>query len=241
MPVLKIYFSRFERLTGLSKDKILDRLPYLGLDIEGTDKESVRIEYNPNRPDYSTDYGIARAMKGLVGKELGVKQYRAAAGKAQVFADKSLAKVRPFIACAVARKLKLDEETIRQLISMQEDLHNGIGRKRRKVAIGLHDLVPITFPVYYSAKDARFAFTPLGSDEQMTIEEILQRTGDGAGLRAHTRRHQGVPHALRLEGGRPLLPAHHQRPEDEGRDEHARPLRRRHLHRREARGTRPSR
>jgi phenylalanyl-tRNA synthetase beta chain len=179
MPVLKIFFNRFERMTGLSKDKILDRLPYLGLDIEGTDKDSVRVEYNPNRPDFSTDYGIARAMKGLVGKELGVKQYRAAPGKSQVLADKSLAKVRPFIACAVARNLKLDEETIRQLISMQEDLHNGLGRKRRMVAIGLHDLVAITFPVYYSAKDAKFAFTPLGSDEQMTIEEILERTETG--------------------------------------------------------------
>ena len=179
MPVLKIYFSRFESLTGLAKDKVLDRLPYLGLDIEGTDKDSVRIEYNPNRPDFSTDYGIARAMKGLVGKETGVKQYRAARGRGQVFADKSLAKVRPFIACAVARKLKLDEETIRQLISMQEDLHNGLGRKRRKVAIGLHDLVAITFPVYYSAKDARFAFTPLGSQEPMTIEEILKQTETG--------------------------------------------------------------
>jgi phenylalanyl-tRNA synthetase beta chain len=179
LPVLKIYFSRFERMTGLSKEKILDRLPYLGLDIEGTDKDSVRIEYNPNRPDFSTDYGIARAMRGLVGKELGVKQYRAASGNSQVFADKSLAKVRPFIACAVARNLKLDEETIRQLISMQEDLHNGLGRKRRKVAIGLHDLVAITFPVHYSAKDSRFAFTPLGEDEQMTIEEILQKTETG--------------------------------------------------------------
>jgi phenylalanyl-tRNA synthetase beta chain len=166
-------------MTGLSKDKILDRLPYLGLDIEGTDKESVRVEYNPNRPDFSTDYGIARAMKGIVGKETGVKQYRAAPGKSQVFADKSLAKVRPFIACGVARKLKLDEETIRQLISMQEDLHNGLGRKRRKVAIGLHDLVAIRFPVYYGGKDKRFAFTPLGSEEEMTVEEILQRTETG--------------------------------------------------------------
>jgi phenylalanyl-tRNA synthetase beta chain len=179
LPVLKINFSRFERMTGLSKDKVLDRLPYLGLDIEGTDKDSVRIEYNPNRPDFSTDYGIARAMRGLIGKEVGVKQYRAATGKSQVIADKSLAKVRPFIACAVARNLKLDEETIRQLLSMQEDLHNGLGRKRRKVAIGLHDLVAIRFPVFYSAKDKRFAFTPLGSTEEMTIEEILQGTETG--------------------------------------------------------------
>jgi phenylalanyl-tRNA synthetase beta chain len=179
LPVLKIYFDRFERLTGLSKEKILDRLPYLGLDIEGTDRESVRIEYNPNRPDFSTDYGIARALRGLVGKETGLKNYRAAAGKTQVFADKGLPKVRPFIACAVAKNLRLDEETVRQLISMQEDLHNGLGRKRRKVAIGLHDLGKIAFPAYYSGKDARFAFTPLGSEGEMTVEDILKRTETG--------------------------------------------------------------
>jgi phenylalanyl-tRNA synthetase beta chain len=138
----------------------------------------VRIEYNPNRPDFSTDYGIARALRGLVGKETGLKSYRAAAGKTQVFADEA-PKVRPFIACAVARGLRLDEETIRQMISMQEDLHNGLGRKRRKVAIGLHNLRAITLPAYYSGKDARFAFTPLGSEEEMTVEEILKRTETG--------------------------------------------------------------
>jgi phenylalanyl-tRNA synthetase beta chain len=179
MPVLRIFFNRFELMTGLSKERILDRLPYLGLDIEGTDEESVRIEYNPNRPDFSTDYGIARALRGLVGKETGVKPYRAAPGRMQVFADKSLAKVRPFIACAVARGLTLDEETIRQLISMQEDLHNGLGRKRRKVAIGLHDLGAISFPVYYEGMDVSFSFTPLGSPEEMTLGDVLQRTETG--------------------------------------------------------------
>ncbi|HUH99808.1 MAG TPA: phenylalanine--tRNA ligase subunit beta [Nitrososphaerales archaeon] len=177
--MLKIYFSRLEKMTGLSKEMALDRLPYLGLDIEGTDAESVRIEYNPNRPDFSSDYGIARALRGLVGKESGVPPYRATRGKKQVFADRSLAKVRPFIACAAARKVRLDEETIRQLISMQEDLHNGLGRKRRKLAIGLHDLNQIAFPVYYSAKDESFAFTPLGSEHDMTISEVLKKTETG--------------------------------------------------------------
>lgn len=179
MPVLKIFFSRLKSMTGLSEERLLDRLPYLGLDIEGTDEESVRIEYNPNRPDFSTDYGVARALKGLVGKETGVKQYRLAKGKEEVFSDRSLAKVRPFIACAVARHLRLEDETIRQLISMQEDLHNGLGRKRRKVSIGLHNLDAISFPVHYAAKDAGFAFTPLDSAEEMTVGEILERTETG--------------------------------------------------------------
>lgn len=179
MPVLKILFSRLERLSGLSREKLMNRLPYIGLDIEGADEESVRIEYNPNRPDFSTDYGVARALRGLVGKEVGLKPYRARPPKVQVVADRSLARVRPYIACAVARKIKLDEETIRQLISMQEDLHNGVGRKRRKVAIGLHNLEPIAFPLRYSAKQESFAFTPLGSQTEMTVSDILKNTETG--------------------------------------------------------------
>ena len=49
MPVLKIYFSRFQKMTGLPRETIVDRLPYLGLDIEGEDPDAIRIEYNPNR------------------------------------------------------------------------------------------------------------------------------------------------------------------------------------------------
>ena len=179
MPVLKIEFKRFERLTGLPRARILDRLPYLGLDIEGTDEDSVRIEYNPNRPDFSSDYGIARALRGLVGKEAGLVSCRVAKGKVRVNADKALPKVRPFIACAVARNLKLDEETIRQLISMQEDLHNGLGRRRRKVAIGLHNLDAVAPPFHYSGKDGTFAFVPLGAQAQMTVDEILTKTETG--------------------------------------------------------------
>ncbi|MDA4117894.1 MAG: phenylalanine--tRNA ligase subunit beta [Thaumarchaeota archaeon] len=177
--MLKIFFERLEGMTGLSKESILDRLPYIGLDIEGTDGESVRIEYNPNRPDFSTDYGIARALRGLVGKEVGAKRYRASPGRVRVSADRSVAKVRPFVACAVARGLRLDEETIRQLISMQEDLHNGIGRKRKKVAIGLHNLDVISPPIYYAGKDAVFSFVPLGSSEEMSVKDILEKTETG--------------------------------------------------------------
>ena len=46
-------------------------LPYLGLDIEGQDGRAVRIEYSPNRPDYSTVYGIAAGLRYMRGK----KQY----------------------------------------------------------------------------------------------------------------------------------------------------------------------
>ncbi len=179
MPVLKIYFSRLERMTGLSQKRILDRLPFLGLDLESSDEESVRIEYNPNRADFSTDYGIARALRGLVGSETGLPEYQVAHGPIVVKADPNLAKVRPWIACAVARGLKMDDETIRQLISMQEDLHNGIGRRRKKAAIGLHNLDAVKPPLHYRGMPGAYGFTPLGSSRKLTIAEILRDTDTG--------------------------------------------------------------
>ena len=165
--------------TGVTREQVLDRLPYLGLDIEGLDQDSVRIEYNPNRPDFSTDVGIARALRGLLGKQTGLPRYRAVLGRIVVHADRNPPRIRPFVACAVARELNLDDESIRQIISMQEDLHNGLGRKRAKVAIGLHNLDVLSPPIHYEGMRPDFSFTPLGETQEMRMSEILERTKTG--------------------------------------------------------------
>lgn len=156
-------------MMGVSRGRILDRLPYLGLDIEGVDQDSVRVEYNPNRPDFSTDVGIARALRGLLGSQTGLPRYHVSPGGITVHANKNPPRVRPFIACAVARELSLDDETIRQLISMQEDLHNGLGRKRAKVSIGLHNLEVLSPPIHYEGAKPDFSFSPLGETRQMKM------------------------------------------------------------------------
>jgi len=179
LPVLKIFFERFQKMTGLPRETIIDRLPYLGLDIEGEDPDSIRIEYNPNRPDFSTDYGIARALRGLMGTELGPPAYTVSEGRVSVEVDVNLSRVRPYIACAVAKGLRLDDETIRQLISMQEDLHNGIARRRRKAAIGLHNLDVIKPPLAYVGMPGSFEFAPLGSGKEISIDRVLRETETG--------------------------------------------------------------
>jgi phenylalanyl-tRNA synthetase beta chain len=175
---VKLYKDRFAKLVG-AKKQILERLPYLGLDIESVEDDSIRVEYSPNRPDFSTDYGIARALRGVMGIEVGLPGFETSPSGLMVRVDKRLSKVRPFIACTVARGLKLDDETVRQLISMQEDLHNGLGRHRRKVAIGFHDLDVIDAPIYYAAAEPNFSFAPLGEEKEMTLSRILSETETG--------------------------------------------------------------
>ena len=56
---------------------------------------------------------------------------------------------------------------------MQEDLHNGIGRRRKKVAIGIHNLDVIKSPLEYTTVDESFSFIPLNKDSEMNVKEIL--------------------------------------------------------------------
>ena len=74
MPVVELNYNRLQKLVGgkSNKKKIINTLPYLGLDIEGETNNDVRIEYSPNRPDYSTDYGIAMGLQGLLGIKQGL-------------------------------------------------------------------------------------------------------------------------------------------------------------------------
>jgi phenylalanyl-tRNA synthetase beta chain len=166
-------------MVGAEKGRIVDRLPYIGLDIESVDKDSVRVEYSPNRPDFGTDFGVARALRGLLGKEVGLPVYRASSSGFAVKVDSRLSSVRPYIACATATGIRFDDEDIRQIISLQEDLHNGLGRKRRVIAIGLHDLDAVSGPLRYMAVPSTFSFTPLDSKQNLTLTEILEKTEQG--------------------------------------------------------------
>lgn len=166
-------------MVGADRKRILDRLPYIGLDIESVDKDSVRVEYSPNRPDFGTDFGIARAIRGLLGKEVGLPRFPTSPSGISVSVDGRLSDVRPFISCVVATGLRFDAEDVRQIISLQEDLHNGLGRKRKLVAIGIHEMDAITPPLSYNAVGSSFKFTPLGGIKPATISSILSGTPEG--------------------------------------------------------------
>ena len=181
MPVVTLYFNRIKKILGKSvpKGKIIDTLPFIGLDIEDETADHINVEYSPNRPDYSTDYGIITGLQGLLGIKLGMPVLKIKNGKYSIKADPSVSKIRPYVTAIEARNGKLDDETIRQIITMQEDLHNGLGRRRKKASIGIHDLEKIKFPLYYKTVTREHSFIPLESDVSMTVKDILEKTETG--------------------------------------------------------------
>ena len=134
MPVVELSLSRLQKLIGKNPNKkqILDSLPFLGLDIESLGRNVVRVEYSPNRPDYSTDFGIALGLQGILGTNKGMLRLNIRKqGNYEIKVDSSTSKIRPFVTGIIARNGSLDNESVKQLINMQEDLHFGLGRKRK--------------------------------------------------------------------------------------------------------------
>lgn len=183
MPVVTLYLSRLQKIIGkTNKNKIIDALPFLGLDIEEQTDQYIRVEYSPNRPDYATDVGIAAGLQGLLGIKKGISKLDIKKQKDKSFLIKTspaVKKIRPHVLGLVAKGSNLDDEAIRQLIALQEDLHFGVGRKRRKASIGIHDLDAIKLPLQYTIVSKDHKFVPLATQNEMSVKQILEETSTG--------------------------------------------------------------
>lgn len=185
MPVVEFPLEDISRLfPDYDLEYTIDMLPFIGLDIEYRDDKCIRLEYSPNRPDFSTYFGISRALNGLLGKEVGIPKFKLIENRKNLInVDSSVSNIRPYIASIVARGHKLNDKTIKQIVSMQEDLHNGIGRKRSKASIGLHNLDTIEFPLDYTTRPGNLSFTPLDHSSSLTLTEVLEKTESGKKFR----------------------------------------------------------
>jgi len=181
MPVVEFPLEDIKRLFfDYDLEYILDMLPFIGLDLEYRDDKCIRLEYSPNRPDFSTFYGISRALNGLLGKEVGIPKFEVYENRNNLIrVDTSVVKIRPFIVGIVAKDHKLNNNIIKQIVSMQEDLHNGIGRGRSKASIGFHNLDNIEFPLDYTTTLDNLSFVPLDSSSSLTLAEIVDKIESG--------------------------------------------------------------
>ena len=178
MPVVNVRPSLLSKIFAeTTLDEIIEKLPYLGLDIEGVDlkNDKIRIEFNPNRPDFSSENGIVRALKGIMNIELGrtiIRDLQPSSNLIRI--EERLKELRPIIQGLIAKRDNpITHEELTQLISMQEDLNNGLGRKRKKSSIGMHNYDALTFPLLYKGVPRQTKFVPLDGDKEYHIDDIL--------------------------------------------------------------------
>jgi len=181
MPVITVNKKDFCRLLGkeFSMQEIQERLPMVGVAWEGNTKEEFEIEVTPNRPDMLSVEGLARAFSSFMNMKTGLKEYNALKSEYLVRVDQSTERVRPFIVCAVVTGIRFTDDSIKSLMDLQEKLHITHCRKRKKGAIGVHDLSQIKFPLTYTTKDPDFKFIPLEETEELSLKDILEKTQKG--------------------------------------------------------------
>ena len=182
MALITINRKIFEKEIGKLDEKMQERVSMFGTPLEKFDENEMEIEIFPNRPDMLSYHGFKRSFLAFLGKKTGMKKYDLNKPEKdyKVIIDSSVKDVRPYTACAIVKDLKLDDEKIKELIEIQEKLHLTLGRKRKKVAIGIYPLEKIKLPITFRALEPDYIkFIPLESDREMSGLQILQKHPTG--------------------------------------------------------------
>ena len=190
MPVIDVNLEDLRELlkADVPLEELRERLPMMGTSWEGETDEGFQLEVFPNRPDLLSIEGLARAYASFTGLRTGLREYEVKEAGYEVTVEKKVEGVRPYFVTAVVKNVDFDDSLIRSVIQMQEKLHVTHGRRRRKVAVGLHNLEPIQFPVTYTTKPPDFKFRPLGERFEKDLTQIL------------TEMHTGREYAWTVEG-----------------------------------------
>lgn len=173
MAVVEYSYDEMKKLVNLTHTQIVASLSEIGAPSEyDPETKKITTEITPNRPDWYSVEGLARALKAYYGKTL--PKYQTKKSGYKVIVDPSVETVRPYTVCAVVKKLCFDDQRIRDMVLLQEKLIGTLGRKVKKFGLGLYPLHTIKFPVRYTTlRPDEIKYIPLGYDREMTASEIL--------------------------------------------------------------------
>ncbi|MGC8478777.1 MAG: phenylalanine--tRNA ligase subunit beta [Candidatus Micrarchaeia archaeon] len=147
----------------------------MGLDVEGIEGGTLSLDVPPNRPDLLDFFGLKRGMLYYSGKKIPSSSDYTVNGSPEtsITVSKKVEKIRPFISSFVAKNVSMDEQHLKYLINFTEKLSETYGRKRRKMAMGLHNYDAVKGPLRYDAA-SNGEFIPLGSEKPMSFGEIIK-------------------------------------------------------------------
>jgi phenylalanyl-tRNA synthetase beta chain len=174
--------KQFEKEIGKLDEKMQNKIAMFGTPFQRLDDDELEIEVFPNRPDLLSYHGFKRSFLAFLGKQTRLKEYKINKPEKNyvVKIDSSVKDIRPYTACAIVRGLKFDDDKIKEMIDIQEKLHQTVGRKRKKLAIGIYPMEKIKLPITFMAMEPdKIKFVPLESDKEMSGLQILQRHPTG--------------------------------------------------------------
>jgi len=182
MPIITISYNDLKKLVGkeISLEELSELIMNTKGEIDDVRGDEIAVETTADRIDMLSVEGLARAIKGFLGIERGIPRYEVVKGSLVINVDSSVSEVRPYIVGAVIRNIKLTEDSVAQIMQLQEKLHVSWCRNRKKGSIGIYDLDKIKGPIEYSALEPnKIKFVPLEETKPMTGKEILEEHPKG--------------------------------------------------------------
>jgi phenylalanyl-tRNA synthetase beta chain len=177
MPNVEASKRDLERLIGkkLSRVQLERALEFAKGEIDSEEGDRLVIDVkDTNRPDLLSAEGIAREIRGRLCGEKGVPKYSVKKSGVSLIVDKSVKGIRPCIAAAIVKNVKISEEMLVQMINSQEKVCMTFGKKRKEAAIGIYDWSKLKGPMHYTSYGPREKkFIPLEYKVEMDLEEIL--------------------------------------------------------------------
>ncbi|MCD6371930.1 MAG: phenylalanine--tRNA ligase subunit beta, partial [Candidatus Aenigmarchaeota archaeon] len=178
MPTLTFKKSDLFEIIGkkFNDEELEEIINSLKPEVEEVNEEEIKIEVTAERADLFSVEGLGNAIRNY----LGISKYKTPKLRRPKLSVKvRKVRVRPYIAAAIIKNVKMSDSFIRSLMNVQEVLHKTVGRNREKVAIGIHDLDKIRPPISYELAESSEKMVPLGEKEEMSLEEILTNTEKG--------------------------------------------------------------
>lgn len=178
MPTIEASLNDLKSLIKV-KGELDELLMFAKSEIDEIRGDTIKLDVkDTNRPDLWSIEGIVREIRIRFTKS--IPCYSVEQPILTVFVDKCMKKIRPYTVCAVVKSLSFNETIISQMIQLQEKISTAYGRNRKDVAIGVYDFNRIKGNIRFTAFGPNeIKFAPLDFDEEMTLEEIIQKHPKG--------------------------------------------------------------
>ncbi len=162
------------------RQKLIEKILSMGVEVELSDESEIKVNINPNRPDLLDFVGITRALENFIGKKKPKDKLYRITNKPylDVAVDPNVMKVRPYFAGMVVKNVDLSGNRLKYLINFTEKFADTYGRKRKKLAIGIHALSAIKGGIVYSAA-TEGRLVPLGKQRNMQFEDVMKQHDKG--------------------------------------------------------------
>ncbi len=174
-----IDFYKKDVASHFGMDEFGKMVESIGMEVKGSEGDIVSLDITPNRPDLLYFYNFMETLRLFAKKGAKPKSYSAEGGiSASIKVTKNVSGIRPNMAALVAEGLDMSGNALKYLVDFTEKLGSTYGRRRKKIAIGLHDYDRIEGELVYDALHSG-KIVPLGESSERTFEEVVRKNKKG--------------------------------------------------------------